>query len=133
MRQDQHSQTETSFRTCSKCGFEWKSRQQFVDDTEIVIIGYQTNYVDLVPGFFYFNHSCKGTLTIRANAFEDLYGGPIFEKNRKESELYPSYCLRRKGSRHCPVKCECAYVEKIIRIFEGKRINTSLNIAVNEV
>lgn len=133
MRKGKHSHTDTSFRTCSKCGFEWKSRQQFINDSEIVIIGYQANHVDLVPGFFYFNHSCKGTLTIRANAFEDLYDGPIYENNRKESELYHDYCLRQKGSRHFLFKCECVYVKQIIRIFEEKRFNSSPNIAVNEV
>lgn len=133
MPQDQHIETDTPFRTCSKCGFKWKSRQQFVDDNEIAIIGYQGNFIDMAAGLFYFNHSCKGTFTIRANVFEDLYDGSIFEKSIGGSGSHSDFCLRHKDSRACPVKCECAYVEEITRIFTEKRITSSPETAMNEV
>ena len=124
--------TETLFRTCPKCGFEWRSRDQFINDPNIMIIGYQLNYVEFVAGFFYFNHSCKDTFTIRANVFENLYNSPVFENWGVGSELFPEHCLRYKESESCPIKCECAFVKKIIQKFR-KRVDLSPELIENDI
>jgi hypothetical protein len=113
------------FKECPKCGFNWKLRDDFLDDRNVKIIGYQTNFIELSAGLFFFNHSCKGTFTIRANEFSDLYHGPFFEIRSTGNEECPDYCLYKEELRRCPVKCECAYVREIIQIIrcrqEGKR------------
>lgn len=107
------------FKKCPNCGFTWATRDLFLSDTQLDLIGYQTNFKDLTAGLFYFNHACKGTLAIQAYLFGDLYRGPIFEKRATNGEACPGYCLYREELRPCPVECECAYVREIIQIIKG--------------
>jgi len=110
--------TEDNFRICTCCGFEWKSRDDFVDDNNIVIIGYQARLKALTAGIFLFNHSCKGTLGLEVSAFEDLYDGPIFQGRATGSDDCPGYCPHEDSLDPCLVKCECAFVREIIQILK---------------
>jgi len=103
------------FKKCPNCGFEWPSRQDFLDDPTLEIIGYQIQLEELTAGIFLFNHSCHGTLAIPAGHFEDLYKGPVFTQRAHGSEECPGYCLHEEELEPCPVQCECAYVREIIQ------------------
>jgi hypothetical protein len=107
------------FRKCPCCGFKWESREGFLCDPNIYIIGYQADFEELTTGLFYFNHSCKGTLTIRAHYFNDLYDGPIFEERATRSDLCPGHCLHLGELDPCPAECECAYVREIVQIIKA--------------
>lgn len=108
------------FKRCPRCGFEWRTRDQFLADVNLQMIGYQTNFKELTSGLFYFNHACRGTLTIGAGAFEDLYHGPVFEGRATGSQKCPGYCLHRDDLDPCPAKCECAYVREIINLIRNQ-------------
>jgi G:T-mismatch repair DNA endonuclease (very short patch repair protein) len=58
-----HQQGVASFKGCSICNKVWKNRDGFLDDPDIVIVGYQVHFEDLTEGLFLFNHTCRGTLT----------------------------------------------------------------------
>jgi hypothetical protein len=103
------------FKQCSVCGFRWSTREQFLADPDIEIIGYQVNFVELLAGFFLFNHSCKTTLAILSEAFEDLYGGPVFSERATGSAECQDRCLHESDLSPCPVQCECAFVREIIQ------------------
>lgn len=104
------------FRTCSLCSKVWETRNDFLDDPDIVIAGYQVHFEELSEGLFLFNHSCKGTISLRAGLFRDLYDGPIFEARLTGTDDCPEYCLIKHELRPCPAKCECAYVREIIQL-----------------
>jgi hypothetical protein len=106
------------FKKCSNCGFKWTSRDLFLTDSNLQIIGYQANFKELTTGLFYFNHSCRGTLAIQAYLFGDLYDGPIFKERATGSEECPGYCLHRDELQPCPAECECAYVREIVQIIK---------------
>ena len=103
------------FKKCSNCGFKWKSRDSFLTDSNLDIIGYQANFKALTTGLLYFNHSCQGTLAIQAYLFGDLYDGPIFKERATGGEACPGYFLHREELRPCPAQCECAYVREIVQ------------------
>ena len=107
------------FKVCANCGAKWKTRHNFLSDLDIELTGYQSNFVDLTAGLFYFNHSCGNTLVLYSKAFLDLYDGPIFEERSTGGEKCPDYCLHREELRICPAKCECAYVREIMSIVKN--------------
>ena len=108
------------FKACPNCGKEWFLRSEFIYDPEIEIIGYQVHFKNLEKGFFLFNHSCKGTMSIQVHAFSDMYHGPIFESKLTGSDQCHGYCLHESDLKPCPEECECSYVREVIQIIKEK-------------
>ena len=108
-----------AFKKCPNCGYEWRDRKNLLSDPDAEIIGYQVNFLKLKAGYFMFNHSCKGTFSVQAGRFSNLYDGPIFTKRETGSDECPEYCLHRDELRPCPVHCECAYVREILQIIKN--------------
>ena len=44
----------TVFKKCTVCGFEWNSRDEFLNDVNIEFIGYQVNFTNLALGYYNF-------------------------------------------------------------------------------
>ena len=110
------------------CTVVWKNREQFLEDANVEIIGYQVDFKDLASGLFLFNHSCRTTLALEVSKFKDLYEGPIFAEHATGGDECPEYCLRECELRPCPARCECAYVREIIQTvinWPKKRARTS--------
>jgi hypothetical protein len=112
------------FKKCPKCEYTWESRENFLTDGNIEIIGYQANFFDLKMGLFLFNHtSCKTTMALEAANFTDLYDGPLLKGRKTDTDECPSYCLNTSELKACPAQCECAYVRDVIQIVKGWREN----------
>ena len=107
------------FKKCFVCGFEWSSREDFLIDPAIEIIGYQVNFEELTLGLFLFNHSCRGTLSIPAGDFTDLYDGQVFSERATGSEECPGYCLVQNQLLPCQAQCECTYIREIIQFIKN--------------
>ena len=109
----------TVYKVCTACGFQWATRDAFMKDPDLEIIGYQVHFEELSAGLFLFNHSCNGTLSLEANAFFDLYDGPIFSERKTGSDECEGHCLHRLDLDPCPAKCECAFVRDIIQTIKN--------------
>jgi len=107
------------FKKCSKCHWNWISRDIFLEDPNLKIIGYQTNFLNLELGAFLFNHSCGTTMSILAKDFVDLYHGPVYRERAVGSETCPGFCLRKEELRPCEVNCECAYLRKVATVIQS--------------
>jgi hypothetical protein len=107
--------TQAPFKICTVCGAVWHTRDDFLGNPGISIVGYQVHFQALTSGLFLFNHSCQGTLSIKAELFTDLYKGPAFSKRKTGSKECPGHCLHKTDLAPCPVKCECAFVREIIQ------------------
>ncbi len=105
------------FKQCKTCNHKWINRQDFIDDPDIVIIGYQVNFKRLETGHFFFNHNCNNTIVLSADIFADLHQGPIFAEPKTGSEDCPGYCLEKKELSMCQAECECAYIRNIMQLF----------------
>ena len=105
------------FKTCPFCSTTWSSRETFLADEDLSLVGYQVDFDELDLGLFLFNHgACRTTLAIRANLLKDLYIGPVFAGRRTGEADCPGYCLRRAQLDPCPAHCECAWVRRLLQI-----------------
>lgn len=105
------------FKTCPSCSAAWPSRERFLADNDLSLVGYQVDFDELDLGLFLFNHgACRTTLAIRANLLKDLYTGPVFAGRRTGEADCPGYCLRRVQLDACPAHCECAWVRGLLQI-----------------
>lgn len=108
------------FKKCSNCGAKWKTRDQFIADRSLKLIGYEANLDALALGLLLFDHACGTTLAVRAGNFEDLYKGPVFTERKTGSSECPGYCLHRSELRPCPAKCACGWVREVVQILKAK-------------
>ncbi len=106
------------FKKCNTCKHIWETRRDFIDDENIVLIGYQANFMNLEAGHLYFNHNCKNTIVLSTDQFTDLYNGPIFSESKTGTDECPQFCLRKEELKRCTNECECAYVRDIIQMFD---------------
>lgn len=108
-----------ALKLCPNCGATWCSIDDLLSDPGVVLIGYQPHFEQLQVGLLYFNHSCGGTFTISAHAFEHLYAGPVFANSKTGSEECPGHCQQQSNLEPCPAECECAYIREIIQIIKS--------------
>ncbi|MCM8760710.1 MAG: hypothetical protein NC938_06060 [Candidatus Omnitrophica bacterium] len=106
------------FKKCTSCGANWKTRDDFLNDCSLELIGYQANFKSLETGLLLFNHTCGTTLSLPAGTFKDIYKGPIYTERKTGTEDCPGYCLHEEELRRCPEKCECAWVREMIQVIK---------------
>ena len=111
--------TKAILKQCGLCLETWKSSDDFLGDPDITLVGYQVAFQALETGLFLFNHSCRSTISINANAFTHLYDGPVFQERATGSDDCPGYCLDHSELRPCTAKCECAYVREVLQIVKN--------------
>ena len=103
------------FLKCTSCGAYWPSRDAFLHDTNIQIIGYQPHFQSLETGYFYFTHAtCGTTMLLPVGRFADLDDGPMFEKPLTGSDSCRGYCKHWRETATCDQECECAWVRRLM-------------------
>jgi len=104
------------FKTCPVCNQKWLTRDDFLSDPAIKVLGYQVNFNALTLGIVLFNHEiCSDTLGVKVEDFEDLKTGPIYRERKTGSDECPGYCLHKCELSRCPAKCECAWVRDVLQ------------------
>lgn len=111
------------FKKCNKCGYQWETRDDFLSDKTIRVIGYQVFFEDLRLGMFLFNHSCNTTIAINANLLLDLYDGPFFFDRKPEGRECPGRCLNKNILSPCSRECKCAFISEIIQVIKNWGVN----------
>lgn len=114
------------FKICSYCNKTWKTREDFLKDHNIELIGYTADLKDINFGLFYYNHTdqeCKTTLGIYARLFTDLYNGPIYKEIKTGGEDCSGKCLNKYDLEKCPAKCNYAYMREVANIIHHIDIN----------
>ncbi|MEI6787976.1 MAG: hypothetical protein WCL49_05805 [bacterium] len=109
----------STFKTCSHCRHDWSTREKFLADPLVQIIGYQVNFDHLKAGLFLFNHlneHCLTTISLKVDEFSSLFTGDVFEDRLTGSAECPGYCLNKNSLKSCPAKCECNYVREVIQL-----------------
>ncbi|MBW2656958.1 MAG: hypothetical protein JRC59_04530 [Deltaproteobacteria bacterium] len=108
------------FKKCTCCNHPWFSRDEFLEDNKLQLVGYQVNFGKLELGYFLFNHlTCLSTIAVPAGMFRDLYDGPVFSERKTDTENCPGYCGDRDILDPCDQECECAYVREIIQVVQN--------------
>ena len=122
----------THFKMCPMCGATWPTRDRFIQDPALEVIGYQACFEDLKEGIIMFNHACKGTLAVQAGKFWGLYQGPIHLERATGSDQCPGYCLLNNELAPCTAHCECAHVREILQIIKDRSKKPGAFIAGQE-
>jgi len=110
------------FKQCSYCNVAWSSRDEFLGDSDIQLIGYQPHYKNMEEGLFLFNHLiCNSTLSIVSQKFRDLYTGPLYTNSKLDNDQLnyddcPDFCLFKNKMKGCLQQCERAFVSEIIQV-----------------
>lgn len=103
------------FKKCSMCKTEWNTRNDFLSDPNISVVGYNVNFEELELGCFLFNHTiCGTTLAIEARIFTDLYQGKVFTERKTGGKECLGLCFDSTSIEPCPAQCECAYVREVL-------------------
>jgi hypothetical protein len=106
----------TCFKICPMCGRSWRTREDFLSDLSVKLLGYQVNFEALTLGLFLFNHmTCQDTIGIEVGEFADLHAGPVYHERKTGSDECPGYCLHHCELKPCPAKCECAWVREVMQ------------------
>ena len=108
------------FKQCSCCASPWFTREEFLRDENIELVGYQVNFSHLELGYFLFNHlTCESTMAIPAGLFKDLYAGPVFAQRLTGTEVCQGFCKDLEALGPCDNQCECVYVREIMQIIRN--------------
>ncbi len=107
------------FKQCTCCKHAWRTKENFLADPGIHLIGYQVSFDELLLGLLLFNHSCGTTIAIPVNKLRDLYQGPVYQTRRTGTDECPGYCLRQSELRPCPAQCECAWIRELLQVISN--------------
>jgi len=110
---------QSGFKVCSLCKKVWESRNDFLNDSMVKIIGFIADFEYPEKGLLLFNHTAQGcgtTLVAEVFNFMDLYSGPIYSEGLTGSEECPEHCLDKDNLEKCSAKCAYSHVREIIQI-----------------
>ena len=112
-----------NFKVCPKCRYEWETREDFLGDPSISVIGFLADNVEVEKGAYLFNHMppknrCNSTLAIYVSQFMDLYHGPKHEDLKAGSEECSGYCARVEVLERCNACCRNATARELISIIK---------------
>ncbi len=106
-----------AFAECSECSKIWKSKKDFLKDTDITIAGYIANFTDYCKGTFLFAHNCKGFINLPVEKFLDIYREYLNNQTNKETTECPGYCDEHHTLSHCISNCNTIMIKEIIQNF----------------
>ena len=106
------------FKVCPDCKYVWKTREEFLSDPNLKIIGYQVDYNEPQGGLILFTHEiqgCETTLAVRVKSFADFYNGPVCEDLLENTEECPGHCSNIDSLDPCFEKCKCSFARNILQ------------------
>lgn len=112
------------YRTC-RCGHTWKTREDFLNDRNLKIVGYQPDFVNHRYNHFLFNHLEKGCgqfFGVRASDFSDLREKGCTAELRTGQKDCPGYCMNSTDLRVCSVACCNASDRKLAAKIRSRRV-----------
>jgi len=114
----------TDYRKCN-CGKTWKTRDEFLRDKAVKIIGYQPDFINHKYNHFLFHHKTKGCglfFAVRASDFSDLREKECPNDLCFGHDDCPRYCTDTFELRVCSVTCRNASDRIIASKIKSRRI-----------
>jgi len=115
-----------SFKICPKCDYEWQTRDDFLQDASLFLIGFQAGYAKSDKGFYLFNHlvekdTCNSTIAVDVENFMSLYNGALYEDVHAGSETCSGHCAKVDDLARCSVPCRNATAREVmLKVFNLK-------------
>jgi hypothetical protein len=115
---------DANYRKCD-CGKTWKTRDAFLRDKAVKIIGYQPDFINHKYNHFLFQHKIKGCgvfFAVRASDFSDLREKACPNELCFGHDECPQYCTDTFDLRVCSVTCRNASDRSIASKIRSRRI-----------
>lgn len=112
------------FKTCD-CGRSWRTRESFLKDGKVKIVGYQPDLVNHKYNHFVFFHrtkECGQFFGIRASDFSDLRDGRCPKELCMGQKDCPGYCTDMLDLRVCSVACRNATDREVAAKISKRRL-----------
>jgi hypothetical protein len=106
----------SEFKRCPLCEKSWTSREEFLGDRSVELVGYQPDFDELRSGALMFNHEvpgCGTTMEIEIDRFVDLYDGPIHDRSLFGTDECHGHCLKMASLERCSNPCENAWARGV--------------------
>ena len=108
------------FKLCNKCKTEWKSRNDFLNDSNIVMIGLMANNDNYKRGAYLFNHilpdgSCNTTIGLFVDNFLDMCSGEIYGQLKMGTDECSGLCVSIYELENCTAHCRNAIARIIMQ------------------
>lgn len=110
------TETAIGFTACPCCRRTWPSRDAYLSDIGVSVVGYQANFSRLHEGLILFNHLCGTTMGLAVSRFQDLYKGPVYVARATGSARCPGHCKDSADLEPCSAECACAHAREILQI-----------------
>ena len=104
------------FKRCNSCDMTWETVEQFLDDPNTAIIGYQTHFEDIDKGLYLFNHlsaGCDTTMALPVTDFFSLFEGAVYIDVKTGSKECTGHCLDISNLETCSAHCRFAFLREI--------------------
>jgi hypothetical protein len=119
-----HRTAEGAFLGCSCCDRVWPTRDAFLDDPLLDVVGYQADFLRLGAGYFLITHlarGCGSTLALEVERFADLYLGPRYGPDLRGTAACTGLCGRTEVLVRCRNRCRNAWVRELLRAIVERR------------
>lgn len=106
------------FLQCSCCDRAWPSRDEFLADPLLDVVGYQADFLRLVSGYFLFTHlapGCGSTLALEVERFADLRRDPRDGPDLHGTAECSGLCGRTEALARCRNRCRNVWVRELLR------------------
>ena len=120
------------FKMCPKCAYTWKTREDFLEDPSICLIGFQASFEETESGYYLFNHSLRGnpcdtTLAMEVEVFLSLLTRTMFTDIKAKTPICEMHCSNVEDLSICPVECKNAFAREIMQTFSQCNLEDALN------
>ncbi len=122
------------FRKCD-CGQVWKTRDEFLDDKKVKLVGYQPDFVNHKYNHFLFFHrakECSQFLGVGASEFSDLRDVDCPRQLCLGREECPGYCTDSLDLRVCSVACRNASDRELAARISKRRLLRSMEATADK-
>ncbi len=108
------------FKLCNKCKTEWKSRDDFLNDPNIAMIGLMADNDNYKRGVYLFNHRlpddrCNTTIGFFVDNFLDMYSGETYDQLKMGMDECSGHCVKINELENCSVHCRNAIAREIMQ------------------
>lgn len=113
-----------AFKTCSSCDKQWVTRDDLLDDPEVILAGFQPAGSDTLEGYALFNHDtpeCRSTIALEAEALLDMYDGPLHERVLMGSDACGGHCYRIEDLETCDAPCRNAMIREVLKKIRARQ------------
>ncbi|MBZ0266456.1 hypothetical protein K8I28_17495 [bacterium] len=104
------------------CKNRWDTLEEFVNDPELLLEGYQAAIPNADKGLLLFTHTragCSTTLSLYARDFRVLYDGPHYTDLKYNSDSCQGYCSEKNNLKICTEHCRMNWVRVVLQILKS--------------